>query len=143
MAASGVGELVFIDGNMDKFQYLNILKGNVRKSAEKLGISNDFYFQQDNDPKHTAEIVRLWLLYNTPHTLKTPPQSPDTNPIEHLWSELESRLRKHHITRKAHLKQLLQHEWGNISSEITQKLVFSMPNRLKEIIYRKGKQTRY
>ncbi|KAJ4432569.1 hypothetical protein ANN_21192 [Periplaneta americana] len=38
----------------------------------------------DNDPKYTAGIVRLWFLYETLHTLKTPPQSPDTNPIENL-----------------------------------------------------------
>lgn len=66
MAASGVGELVFIEGNMDKYMYMNILKENVKKSAEKLGLSPVYYFQQDNDPKHTAEVVRLWLLYNTP-----------------------------------------------------------------------------
>ena len=56
MSAAGVGELVFIDEVMDKNIYLNILKDNLHKSAQKLGIESDYFFQQDNDPKHMAEI---------------------------------------------------------------------------------------
>ena len=44
-AASGVGELIFIDTTMDKHLYLNILKENLQKSADKLGIGTSFYFQ--------------------------------------------------------------------------------------------------
>ena len=36
MSSEGVGELVFIDEIMDKTVYLNILKDNMKKSAEKL-----------------------------------------------------------------------------------------------------------
>ncbi|CAK9818687.1 Transposable element Tc1 transposase [Anthophora plagiata] len=127
MASSGIGELVFIDEIMDKIVYLNILKNNLKKSAEKLGLGRDFYFQSDNDPKHTAHIVRMWVVYNVAHTLPTLAQSPDLNPIEHLWAELEIRLRKHHITNKNQLKQLLLEEWNNIQPEFTSKLVHSMP----------------
>lgn len=143
MAASGVGELVFIEEIMDKMLYLNILKNNLSKSAEKLGLAGNYYFQQDNDPKHTAHIVREWILYNTPHTLKTPPQSPDLNPIEHLWDALDKRIRTHDIGSKAQLKQALTEEWAKIGPELTTNLVTSMPNRLKEVIKRKGFPTHY
>lgn len=53
----GVGNLVFIDGIMDKQQYLSILVNNLSQSAEKIGIS-DWIFQQDNDPKHTAGLIK-------------------------------------------------------------------------------------
>ncbi|GFX43930.1 transposable element Tc1 transposase [Trichonephila clavipes] len=66
MAATGVGNLVFIDGNMNKFGYLKILQSNLHPSVQKLGLGSNFVFQQDNDPKHTAKIVKEWLLYRTP-----------------------------------------------------------------------------
>lgn len=143
MAASDVGELVFIEDTMDKMRYLEILKENLKKSAEKLGLGNNFYFQQDNDLKHTAYVVRQWISFNIPHILGTPPQSPDLNPIEHLWEELEKRVRTHNISSKAQLKQVLLDEWKKISAEITKKLVYSMQNRLKEVIRRKGHPTKY
>lgn len=143
MAASGVGELVFIDGIMKKEEYLNILKQNMKQSAVKLGIGDEFYFQQDNDPKHTAEVVRLWLLYNTPHQLKTPPQSPDMNPIEHLWDVLDRRVRQHHITSQKQLREILREEWYKIEPSVCEKLVHSMQNRLKEVIRQRGLNTSY
>jgi len=69
MAAGGTGNLVFIEGIMNKYKYLHILQRNLKESARKLGIYKDFYFQQDNDPKHTAEIVKEWIIYNTSHML--------------------------------------------------------------------------
>ena len=56
MVTSGMGELVFIDDKMDKYCYKSILQNNLQKSADNLGIGGDYYFQQDNDPKHIAEI---------------------------------------------------------------------------------------
>lgn len=65
MAASGTGNLIFIDGILDKYKYLNILKNNLKEHARKLGLLEDFHFQQDNNPKHTARIVKVWIVYNT------------------------------------------------------------------------------
>lgn len=143
MSSGGVGELVFIDGIMDKKVYMDILKANLKKSAEKLNLSSSFYFQQDNDPKHTAHDVRMWLAYNTPHVLPHPPQSPDLNPMEHLWEELDRRVKKRPVSTKAELKQALMEEWLGIGEETTKKLVHSMPNRLEAVIKQKGLPTKY
>lgn len=73
MSASGVGNLHFIEGNMDKWMYLDLLKKNVKESATKLGIQDTFKFYQDNDRKHTAHVVREWLLSNCPRVIKKCP----------------------------------------------------------------------
>ena len=58
MTANGTGKLIFIDGIFDKCKYSNILKNNLKESTRKLGLLEDFHFHQDNDPKHTARIVK-------------------------------------------------------------------------------------
>ena len=55
---SGVGNLCFIAGNMDRFLYREILRKNLLQSYQKLGLENSFVFQHNNDPKHTAGVVK-------------------------------------------------------------------------------------
>ncbi|GFY04328.1 transposable element Tcb2 transposase [Trichonephila clavipes] len=144
MAATGVGNLVIIDGIMNQYSYLNILKNNLSQSASKLGLDGCFTFQKDNDPKHTARVVREWLLYNVRKQIKkNRPQSPDLNPIEHLWNYLDRQIRKQEIKTKNDLKKTLLEEWQKIPSSVTQNLVKSVPSRLRAVIKAKGYPTNY
>lgn len=142
-SSAGVGKLAFIDGIMDHIAYINILKDNLKESAEAMGLGSNFVFQQDNDPKHTAYNSKMWILYNAPRQFVTPPQSPDMNPIENLWSYLESRVRERDISSKKQLKEVLQEEWAKIPVSLCQKLTSSMPRRLEAIIQAKGYPTKY
>ncbi|GFX98037.1 transposable element Tcb2 transposase [Trichonephila clavipes] len=72
MANSGVCNLDFIDGTMNKYVYLDILKRNLMQSVCRLGISEHVKLYLDNDPKHTADICKLWILYHCPSVIKTP-----------------------------------------------------------------------
>ena len=108
-----------------------------------MGLPPDYIFTQHNDPKHTANNTKLWLLYNVPTWMETPPQSPDINPIENLWELLDRKIRERKIRNKNDLIQALQEEWANISSEVIQNLVNSIPRRLEAIIKNKGGETKY
>lgn len=143
MSASGVGQLCIIDGVMDHTKYLSILKQNLVPSVEKLGIKDTFQFYQDNDPKHKAHAVRMWLLYNCPHVLETPAQSPDINVIEHLWAHLENQLKKYNISNKKDLEKAIKDEWATIDPSVCRNLVESMPRRLEAVIKANGLPTKY
>ena len=107
---SGIGNLCFIEGNMDRFLYREILRKNLLQSCQKLGLENSFVFQRDNDPKHTAGLVKDWLKQKRIETLTWPLFSPDMNPIEHLLDELERRMKKHDPKNKEELKEILLKE---------------------------------
>ena len=79
---------------MDRFLYRKILRKNLLQSYQKLGLENSFVFQHDNDLKHTPRVVKDWLKQKKIETLNWPRFSPDMNPIEHLWDELERRMEK-------------------------------------------------
>ena len=143
MSYSGVGNLTFIEGNMDKNMYLDLLKDNLLQSAEKLEIRDSFRYYQDNDPKHTSGIVKSWLIWNCPHVVQTPAQSPDLNVIENLWSVLERNIRNHNISNASDLKRALLEEWGKISPDYTKSLTESMKSRLKAVLHQKGYPTKY
>lgn len=110
MGAGGTGNLCEIVGIMNKNVYLDILKNNLQESIQKLNMPTVYYFQQDNDPKHTAHIVKEWLLYNVPKLLNTPPQSPDINPIENLWKILKDKVQNFNPTNRTEAKKIIFRE---------------------------------
>ncbi len=75
--------------------YLSIVADNVHPFMTTVYPSSDVYFQQDNAPCHKAQIISDWFLEhdNEFTLLKCPPQSPDFNPIEHLWDVVEREIR--------------------------------------------------
>jgi hypothetical protein len=74
-----------------------------------------------------------------------PAQSPDLNPLEHLWGHLKRRLveHKHPPTGMEELWRRIEEEWNKIPAEVCQKLIESMPRRIEAVIEAKGGYTKY
>ena len=100
-----MGNSVFIEQNMDRYLYTNILEQNFKPSVDKLGLGAQRILQQDNDSKHTAHIVQYWLLYYAPRQLSSPPQSPKLNPIEDVWNILTKKFENTKLVAAKPLKQ--------------------------------------
>ena len=57
----GTGNIVNINGENDKDTSIQILEENICQSAQNFKLCPSWIFQQDNDPKHTAKIVKKWF----------------------------------------------------------------------------------
>ena len=77
-------------------------------------------------------------------SLPWPAQSPDLNPIEHLWDHLGRKLHEHKpIPRnKRELSSVLE-EWVKIEKSVLENLVNSMPRRIKAVIDSGGNPIMY
>ena len=143
MSAAGVGNLEFIDTKMNADYYIGILERNIKQSATNLGLGRRFVMQQDNDPKHTSKKATQYLKKNNVQVLLWPPQSPDLNPIEHLWDHVKQRLKEDPVRNKKLLKSKIQEIWGSIDPKVTEKLVESLPRRLEAVLKAGGGPTDY
>lgn len=122
--------------------YKELLETTMLPYAKKT-MPKKWTFQQDNDPKHTSSLVKSWILKKKVTVLEWPSQSPDLNPIEHLWEELERRIRVRTFKNPDDLMAAIEEEWHKIPIDRLMKLVDSMPARCAAVIKSKGYATKY
>ena len=95
-----------------------------------------FLFQHDCAPVHKARSIKTWMRKFGVDELERPAQSPDINPIEHLWDELEWRLRARPPcpTSVCDLTNAPLEEWSKIPINTLLNLVESLPKRVVAVI---------
>jgi transposase len=142
-SSQGVGSLYQIHGIMTGAMYREILKNHMAPVLRRLG--SDFIFQQDNDPKHTSNVVKNYLSNAKFTVLDWPSQSPDLNPIENIWGLIKQKLRKRSVG-PSNLNEIFDYvkcEWEALGREYLLHLIHSMPKRIEAVIKNKGGSTKY
>jgi len=142
-----LGPLIRLEGTVNSQRYIEeVLEEHLVPFMESFGEEIDEYqFQQDNAPIHKSKMTMTFFENSEINVMKWPGQSPDLNPIEHLWDELERSIRKREPPprNESELAVFLQEEWEKIPTSIYQNLILSMGNRVKAVIKAKDYATKY
>ncbi|KAM9358381.1 low-density lipoprotein receptor-related protein 8-like [Symphorus nematophorus] len=105
-------------------------------------IGANFILQQDNDPKHTSKLCKNYLgkkqAAGILSVMEWPAQSPDLNPIELLWEQLDRMVRKKCPSSQSNLWEGLLEAWGEISPDYLNKLTARMPKVCNAVIAANG-----
>lgn len=140
-AGSRVGDLYRVSGTLNQNGYHSILQRHAIPSGMRL-VGQRFILQQDNDPKHKSKLCQNYLRKKEQdgklENMEWPAQSPDLNPIELVWDELDRRVKAKQPTSATHLWELLQQTWEELSEEYLISIVERMPRVCSAVISAKG-----
>jgi transposase len=142
----GVSEPIILPegASVDAPRYIaDILPGLVKFSKRTIGANH--IFQQDGARAHTARLTRDWFAESADVRAsgvvgpdRWPPQSPDLNVIEHLWSVLAERVSRRRPTTRIALERAVKAEFAAVDPAMCRRLVESMPRRVTEVVARGG-----
>ncbi|KFM72166.1 Transposable element Tcb1 transposase, partial [Stegodyphus mimosarum] len=139
-----LGSLIIVEGTMDQYKYASVLADHVHPYMRIVFPQDDGIFQQDNARCHTAASVRAWFEEHQDEftVLPWPANSPDLNPIEHLWDHLDRVVRAMDPQPRnlAQLATALESAWLNIPENTFRDLCDSLPARLAAV--RSAKETK-
>ncbi|OAD00204.1 hypothetical protein MUCCIDRAFT_113666 [Mucor lusitanicus CBS 277.49] len=126
----GYGPLVALDGKV------------VQDKGRK------FYPQEDGTSCHTGKKSRGWKEAQPEINSFNfwAAQSPDLNPIEHIWAYIEKRSiedRRHYISNSEQLRACIHEEWKKLDLGLAGRLAANMPRRCQAVIDARGSVTRY
>ena len=131
-------------GTINTQVYTHILETSLLDTLEYYDMDRkDVRFQQDNASPHTSAPTKRWLRdngFSTKDILDWPAQSPDLNPIEHLWYQLKRKLNAYptHPSNTHELEARIETEWYKITKEECLRYIDSMPKRISKVIKAKG-----
>lgn len=140
----GRTQLVIVQGNLTGVRYRDeIIQPHVLPFVQ--GQGRRMTFQHDNARPHVARVVTDILVQRNVDVLPWPAVSPDLSPIEHVWDEMERRLRRqpNQPLTLDQLAQALVNIWNTIPQAVFGNLVASMRRRCQACIDNNGGHTRY
>ncbi|GBM33762.1 hypothetical protein AVEN_47057-1 [Araneus ventricosus] len=144
---AALGPVVVVEQTMKAANYLHIIADQLHSYMAFIFPNGNGIFQQDNAPCHKARIVLEWFEEQTDefHLMFWPPNSPDLNPMEHIWVVMQRQFRAQNppYPNISTLRDRCLEIWYNLSPVMYQKFLASIPWRVAAVLKVKGGATRY
>ena len=132
------GQLAAIEGKINSEKYIEMVKEYIEPELEASEVP--LILMQDNAPCHKARTTLDYLLEKNITTLNWPPQSPDLNPIEHIWAIIKQKLyaEKHFPKNRNDLIERVFNIWENLDEGLLTSLTNHAMRRFHGVVVKKG-----
>jgi transposase len=100
-------------------------------------------YMQDGASVHRAESTMAYLTTMVNVLDGWPAGSPDLNPIENLWDVLKMRVEKEKPLTREGFIDVIMAAWDNLAMDLVNKLVASMPRRIRKLCEKQGGRLDY
>jgi hypothetical protein len=141
----GVGDLEWVEGNMEKEHYVKVLRQYVKASRDWRGMDpGTFVFQHDNSRVHVAKIVQQYLSKAKIKVLDWPVNSPDISPIERVWGHIDQRLNHFEEPPKDpdELFRRVEDIWNDLQPGFLHELYEELPEKMHCLVKTGGLHAR-
>lgn len=145
ISTQGKFPLVFVKPGVkvDKAYYQReILQKIVKPEGKRIFKNQQWTFQQDSAPAHSAKINQSWCNVNLPDFISSsewPPSSPDLNPLDYaIWGTLEARVNATQHRSLNELKRAVQREWKKLSMGMVCSSIELWRSRLRACVKANG-----
>jgi transposase len=140
ISKSGQTPLMEIKGTMKAKDYCTMLEEGLVPCYDE-----GETFLYDGAKCHTAKKSMRFLRKKEIKGQLNPPKSPDLNPIENAWAWMakEVYFDKLGYENVDELKEAIFDAWKAMPQELIDKLIDSMPNRMKKVLDRRGRAIDY
>ena len=145
ICSRGIVHLERLKSTLNTNKYVSILKGDFIKAARVMYNGCNFILVQDNAPPHTSIKAQEFFDHSGIFAMNIPPNSPNLNAIENIWSILASGVYAdgRRFTDKGVLWKIIEKEWKGLEPQLIAKTCGNWDDRLSEVLEQEGKATKY
>lgn len=143
ISTRGATRLVMFTGNMNAIRYGKIIETGLVPFV-KTCFPAGHRLQQDNDPKHRSKYIGRLFKFHGIYWWKTPPESPDLNPVENCWGSLKQFLRTtYKPTNLEELMNGIEQFWQTLTPDICSKYIRHLHKVMPKVIELDGNPSGY